>query len=361
VIPANHLFGHTHGKERHLNYFAAFAKHAQNGIYSTEQAAWFERIENDIDNLRAALDWPAITNFENNQFDHHSALENRFVIISSLSLFWERGYRNEIIEILKKLLTLDSENKPTVEKAKALDVGGFLLWSLNKLPEARIFLEESIKIAEQFHDDSILVWPMIYLGWTLKGLKEYESAKNYLEKALTIAQSLGEDGKTAVGGAMLYLGDLPFAQGDLVEARKLYEDAIPFLRELQNPSMLASPLRQLAYLEVEESNLKEAAKLFSESLELNRQLDHQQGVLACLAGFAAINLQEGNIKKAAMLLGCVEHLLKYLGEPFLSADTVQYEHTITRLKGKTDERTLAAAWSIGRALTLEQAVVLAQM
>jgi non-specific serine/threonine protein kinase len=339
-------------RERHLEFFAAFARRAQRGIYSTEQAAWFRRLDQELGNLHIALDW----NPEDKDLSHRSARQNQYAMISSLSLFWERSYRSQIIESLGKLLALDRGNEPTAEKAKALDVGGFLLWCLNRLLEARAYLEESIQIAENLEDDSLLVWPLMYLGWTFWGLGEYENAQRSLERSLSIARSLGEDGRGAVAVAMAYLGDIPYAQGNLSEARRLYEEALLVLRELQNPSMLTPSLRRLGYVEVHEGNFPEAVHLFCESLELNRQLGHQHGTVACLAGLAAIHLAKKNFEQAAMLYGCVENLLKTSGQPFMFTDTVEYERCVAELKESIDEKTLARAWSKGGLMSLEQAV-----
>ena len=342
-------------RRRHLDFFAAFAERAQNGIYSPEQAAWFRRLDQEIDNLRAALDCPGADPVEANRLGSRSTLERQFVIIRSLSLFWERGFRGEIVETLRKLLQRDAQNEPTAEKARALDVGGFLLWSLNRLPEARAYLEESIQIAEKLKDESLLVWPLMYLGWTFWGLGDYERAGESLKRSLEISRSLGENGKGAVAVALAYLGDIPYAQGDLAEARRLYEEALVLLRELQNPSMLTPSLRRLAYVEVREGNFVQAFQLFRECFELNHQLGHEHGMVACLAGFASIHLARGNLERAAILYGCVESLLQGSGSTLLFTDTVAYQRSIQQLHEELDKKALSAAWAKGGQMTLEQA------
>jgi tetratricopeptide (TPR) repeat protein len=299
-----------------------------------------------VDNLRVALEGE-------HPFDG-SLRQKQFVVISSLSLFWERSYRSEIVETLKKLLDRDAGSEPTAEKARALDVGGFLLWCLNRLPEARTYLEESIQIAAELDDDSLLVWPLMYLGWTFWGLKEYDKARTCLERSLTIAKSMGEKG--AVGVAMAYLGDIPYAQGNLPEARQLYEEAISFLRELQNPSMLVPSLRRLAYVAVREAKFDEAVHLFNESLESNRQLGHHHGIVASLAGFAAIHLAKRNFEKAAIIYGCIENQLQQSSSTLSFTDTVEYERSVSQLRKELYEKTLSVAWSKGCGLTLEQAI-----
>jgi tetratricopeptide (TPR) repeat protein len=194
----------------------------------------------------------------------------------------------------------------------------------------------------------------MYLGWTFWGLNEYEHARKSLERSLAIARSLGENGRGAAAVALAYLGDIPYAQGDLPEARKFYEEAILSLRQLQNPSMLAPSLRRLAYVDVREGKFTQAVHLFCESLESNRQLTHQHGMIASLAGFAAIHLAKREFEKTAILYGCVENQVQRTGNPFLFTDTVEYERCVSQLRQELDESALSLAWSKGRAMTLEQ-------
>ena len=343
-------------RERHLRYFAEFAERAQRGIYSPEQAAWFQRLEQEVDNLRLALDLLSAPSPGEKHSAQRPAVQEQFVIISSLSLFWERGYRAEIIETLKRLLERAPADEPTGERARALDVGGFLLWSANRLGEARTFLEESIQMAEELEDDTLLVWPLMYLGWTFWGMEEYDNARKSLERSLAIARSLGEAGRGAVGVAIAYLGDIPYAQGHLTQARKLYEEAILVLRELDNPSMLAPSLRRLAYVDVREGKFAEAVSLFDESLASNLQLGHRHGTAASLAGFAAVHLAKRNFERAAVLYAYIDNVLEQSASPLLFTDTVEYERSVAELKQVLDEKNLSAAWAKGRAMTLEQAI-----
>jgi predicted ATPase len=44
-------------RRRHLAYFVALAEEAEPKLFGAEQAAWFERLERERDNVRAALQW----------------------------------------------------------------------------------------------------------------------------------------------------------------------------------------------------------------------------------------------------------------------------------------------------------------
>ena len=161
------------------------------------------------------------------------------------------------------------------------------------------------------------------------------------------------------GRCLPFLGDVPYRQGNLAEARKLYEEAILFIREIHEIDLLAYALRRFGYLTLHEKDYGEAVELFGESLESNRQVNHLQGMVACLAGFASLNLATKSFEKAALLCGCVENLLHRTGIPLLMADSVEYNRCVSQLRETLDEKTLSVAWSEGRDMTLEQAIELA--
>jgi non-specific serine/threonine protein kinase len=340
--------------ERHLEFFSGFAGRAGKGINSKDQVAWFQRVEREVDNLRAAIS-SSIPLIQLNEEKHRSMLKNQFWIVGSLAMFWENGYRHEITQALQRLLVSDELSTPTVERAKALTAGGFLLWSLNRFSEARAFLENSIEIAEKLGDPLTVAWSLAYLGWTFDFLGDYTTAKTSLEKSVAIARSLGEDGKYIIGQSLSFLGDIPYWQGDLMEARKLYEEAISYLKELGDANRMTYPLRRLGYITLYEKNYSEAARLFGESMELNHQLNHLQGMTACLVAFAAIHRTLGSLEVTAVLCGCVEKLVQQMAASLWFIDTVEYDRSASELKSALNENAVSTAWAKGRAMTLEQA------
>jgi hypothetical protein len=145
----------------------------------------------------------------------------------------------------------------------------------------------------------------------------------------------------------------------LEEARKLYEEAISFLREIHNVNMMTYPLRRLGYLKLGEKDFDRAVELFGESLRINDQVGHFQGKVACLVGFAVTNLTRKNLEKAAILIGCVENLLDRIGVPLFFADTVEYKRCMAQLKELLKEEDFSLALSKGSSMSLERAIEIA--
>src|SRR5262249_6052080 len=145
-------------------------------------------------------------------------------------------------------------------------------------------------------------------------------------------------------------------QGNLQEARQIYEEAIPLGREIHQLNVLAYSLRRLGYIDLLEGDAHHAGQLFRESLEINRELGYLVAQGACLAAFAAANLVWRNPEKAAVLCGHVEHLLQRIGSPLFYIDTFDFERTIAQTRKALDDKVLSAAWSQGGSMSLDQAI-----
>ena len=78
-------------KVRHLEFFSAFTRQAELGIYSVDQVTWFNRLDKEADNLRSAMDWfPA--DLPDNDLESRFLWKNKYLIIGSLPMFSKRGY-----------------------------------------------------------------------------------------------------------------------------------------------------------------------------------------------------------------------------------------------------------------------------
>jgi len=342
-------------RERHLEFFTALAEQAGQGIKSADQAAWFQRLDQEVDNLRAAISWP-IAGASANDLLHRSRQKCQLRIIGSLAMYWGRGNLREVVETLETILAGDRPGEPSLERAKALYTGGFVRFALGQLAEARAYLEESIEVAEKLGDPLTLAWSLSYLGWTFDSLGDYDSARSAYERSVAIGQALGDDGQRAAGQSLGLLGDLPYRQGNWPAARQCYERAIAFLREHPNNNDLAYDMRHLAFVTLREGSPERMVELLRQSLALNRELGHFQGIVACLAGFAAFYLALGHPAPAAVLCGCVENLLQRKGVPLYSVDNIEYERSVAQLKAMLEPGTMAAAWASGRAMGMDEAI-----
>jgi predicted ATPase/DNA-binding SARP family transcriptional activator len=370
-------------RQRHRDFFIAFAEQAEPKLKGGEQFEWLDRLEIEHENLRAAWDCAI-------ESDTESALR----LASALLDFWlMRGNPNEGREWLAKLLERTPQWRQTAKRAHALGVAGRLAIHHNDLAAARPLLEEALRIARMSGDKKEIAFVLLWFGftardkqtrqscmlecltiyerlqdqwgiaWAMFGLGSvayhqghYAEAEERVVKSLAKFQELGD--RLRVGIMLNALGELTRAQGDYERAGKFYEENLEILREQRNRFALAAPTLNLAWVSLHRSGHRKAKILFEESLKLFVEESNKNAMMDCLSGFAAVLGTIGKPDQAARLFGAAESLLEASGmagrlDP---SDQKEFDHYLSDVRGQLDEAAFAKAWAEGRAMSLQQAI-----
>src|SRR6185503_1387366 len=117
-------------RDHHLAYFVKLAERAEPELYRSNQALWLNKLDDELDNLRMALEWGLATNVE-------SGLR-----ITALSWRWcdMHGYFREMGEWLSQFL----ERYPTVD---SLHAHALVSYSICLLRQGRF--TEALQVDEQ--------------------------------------------------------------------------------------------------------------------------------------------------------------------------------------------------------------------
>jgi non-specific serine/threonine protein kinase len=341
-------------RDHHLEFFMGLAVETEPHLYAPEQTEWFARTDAEIDNLRAALDW-SITGTEENE----TRIRNGLLLVGVLSWFWQKGYSYEFSERLKNMLSHETAGMQTIALARALIAEGFLHWTLGNFVEARPYLVEALEIARNHEDKLTLGWALVHLGTVLSALEEYDLAQSLLEECVAITKGFRNVGITVAGMALSFLGDIYVVRNNEVHARDLYEEGIKLLRETNNSNNLSYTIRRFGYLALKEADYKRANVLFRESLIRNQELGHQMGIAGAMTGLAKLALEVGNLSRAAQLYGIIEDRLAALSLPLFITDQVEFNHGLSTLHTRLDEKTYAKFWTKGRAMSFDEAIAFA--
>ncbi len=338
-------------RDRHLRFFSKLAEQAE-PLLLTEQVTWFKRLDVEIDNLRAAIEW----SMHSSNAEEPDKVESGLLLAGSLTWFLESRARRETSELLKQVLSKPGAKAETIARAKALNALGHLEWSLGNLNEARAALEEALAVGRKLGDKITVAWALPFLGAVADFQGDYATASPFLEEALAISLDLGIVGKNIRGIALGFLGDIPMHYGNFEQARVLYSESIGLLTELQSKNFLTYTLRRLGYTALHQGDYIKANTLFQESLALNQELGHQLGVTACVSALAATIAARGENVQALELFGAVDSSLNIMNSLLFSPDQVEYQRNLAAVRAQLDEATFNAAWARGQAMTLEQAV-----
>jgi len=341
-------------RDRHLDFYLSLAEKSEPYIFGHESVLWINRLDKDLDNIRAAMEWST------NSGKAVAALR----IAGSLVYFWFYWFAggnllSEWQQRIQLALSCPEGMERTLARAKALNALGFLHWADMYPIDRHLELEEALSIGRELGDRWNTATALRYLGLLASMQGNYVEARSLLEQSLEIWRSMGPEGGTGVRWTLTFLGDVALNQNESNEARSIFEECVAIQREIGDKNFLAYSVRRLGLLAWREKDFARATVLCQESLSLNRELGDPRGVLACLAGFADIAVVQGKFARGATLMAAVETQLALMGMRLLPVDNMEYERNLDVLRAKLDEKTLAKFWERGKGISLEQAIAFA--
>jgi DNA-binding CsgD family transcriptional regulator len=149
-------------------------------------------------------------------------------------------------------------------------------------------------------------------------------------------------------------------QGDYASARSVYEEGLALSRELGDKwgtSIYLNNLGNVAYMQGE---YPAARSIHLESLAIRKEIDHKLGMAISVAGLGEVAVESGQPRLGARLLGASDALREAVGVFMEADDLIAYDRAVASARAHLGEEGFAAAWGEGKALTLDEAVALAE-
>jgi predicted ATPase/transcriptional regulator with XRE-family HTH domain len=339
----------------HALYYLALAEAAQPETSVFTRPVWREVLEEEHDNLRAALRW---------------AIRHREADIGArlglmLWRFWAARHLDEGRRWLEDVLALGGpegsqagEAEPARRWAFLLFVTGILAARQGDHDRAVALYEESLALYRDMGHTKGASGPLRELGAVAYHRGDYEQAVRLNEQALAITREFGSNFGSAL--ALCNLADALRAQGDIERARTLLEESLASLRGQGQPVRIANALvNTLARLGSIACDMGEAARasgLYGESLELLWRFGVRFEAVASLEGLARVAAMRGRPGRAARLLGASAALREELGTPLSSIIRADHDHASNAAREALGEEAFEAAWAEGHAMPLEEAI-----
>ena len=153
--------------------------------------------------------------------------------------------------------------------------------------------------------------------------------------------------------------------GDSRPAAPLLQEGLAIFRGRGDREGIGCTLGALGYVAIALGDLGRAMTCFRESLAVLRDLGDKRGIAWCLAGFGAVavaterRLEQDTDGRAARLLGAAEAIHGSLDIPWLPLYRRDFDQAVATLRARQPETAFTAAWTEGKAMTLEQAIAYA--
>jgi non-specific serine/threonine protein kinase len=339
-------------RKAHYNWYLQFARQvAASGVRS-------ERLETEIENVRAALAWcqeEAATDP-----DGPAAAAGLRLVATTWWLWHPRGRFAEGLHWLESTLERGRHLPPGV-RAPALSQAAHLCTALGDRDRSRSFLQAArgeyeavLAIARREGDPRAVAETALSLSEVVFTLDDLDAGERFGAEARQIFEELQEP--FGLANALQWLAEAALRRRDRESARSLLEERLAIYWKLGAPGLLVHALGGLGHLERDEGNYARAGALYRESLLLRRELDLLLALAQSLEDLAGLASRQQQPERALRLLGAEEAFCETLGARPPVAILAEYERALAVSRAALGEAAFAAAWAQGRAMSLGQAV-----
>jgi predicted ATPase/DNA-binding CsgD family transcriptional regulator len=376
-------------REAHAAYYLALAEQAELELSSPQQVSWFERLEREHDNLRAALSWF----LEQGSDTQRSELALR--LSGALSQFWFiRGYVSEGQYWLERTLDESRGVRSTVRakaltgagglatlqddfgyaealcgeglalyreqgdrrgSATALSIWGYATLMRSNYATALALEEEALALFREVGDIGGSAFALNILASVLFYQGEYAQAHALLEESLVLSKVAGNVRDYAT--SLVLLGLVTFLQGDVARARSLLEESLVFFKEVGERGRIAEVFASQGLISFSQGDYAAARVLMEESLKIALELDYKWDIVGCLEGLATVVAAQGELVRAVWFMSAAQALRGAVGTPLPSYFQAMHEFTIASVRTQLGEQAFDGAWVEGLTMTPEHVLV----
>jgi len=332
-------------RRRHADHFLQLGEEAEPHVLQVDPV-WLDRLDRDVDNLRAALDWLVAAG--------ETQLVLRFA--GALMDFWgAKGYIAEGRRHLEAGLAAD--DAPTAARAKALNGASSLAIGGADVTTSRAHAREALDLHRQ-HGNAWGVAASLYLlANAAADDQDFEAARNLWEESLQLWRGVGDHFFTLLAMRMLAWAYKELGEAD--RARSLMEDVLEQARAAGYRHLQVHALESFAHDAAPDGRSREAASLLKEAYELNRELgDHSRNAIIVYR-FARVLAYAGKDDTAARLLAAGNALHEEMGAMPMAWLQRGNDQALALISGRLDEDRLASASDEGRKLSADAAIALA--
>jgi len=346
----------------HASYYLGLAEIAELELLGPLNSQWMTRLETELDDIRAALEWA--------QRNH--APDVRLRLAGALWYFWFMSWRlTECRHWLAALSEPESFSNvcanPAAVRARtrAFAIASFIAFNQGDYAEASSLAESGLELYAhtaahtpgERDDRAAQAYCLSLLGFLMAAEGQTSRGQATLEEALDLARASGDTGAVAMALRNL---------GIVARWRQQYESAEVYLRECVAASRSMSRYRE--YLVAWGlSNLGRTLYLRGQPAEARACLEETLGSIErspfaghtladALDWLAAVHGSRGHPLVAARLFGAAAEQWRSIGALRFPLDRAAYERDVASTRAQVEASAFAAAWAQGGAMTGEQAV-----
>jgi predicted ATPase/DNA-binding SARP family transcriptional activator len=289
-------------RRRHAHHMLEIAEAASAAIHTGDDAeSAYARLEQEHDNLRAALSWAAAAD--------ELELEVRLAVASRW--FWVvRGYLSEGRRYFDRLVLRTADAAKPLRARVVMNAGTFP-FRQGDLDVAQGLWEEALDLSRELGDNDEVGRSIAELGGVAIAKGDLERASALYEESLPIFREQGSEGRLAV--ALSNLGAIANMRDDPATAVDFLSEAASLSREIGDEDSLGIALHNLARSQLTLGRTADGHAALLESLGIARKLGYRELTAYCLGGLAQLAMLGDDPEQSARMLGASERLFAEVG------------------------------------------------
>ena len=335
------------------------AEEAEPHLTGPAAAVWLNRLQEEHDNLRAALAF-LLASGEASSGAEYEGLR----ITGALWRFWYvRGCYEEGQEWLLHALRAYPKAPPLL-RLKALQGMGNLAYEQGDLARAQTAFEECLALANGLRDPAPIAVALGSLGNVSRAKGDMENARSLREESLALFRQAGD--LRGVALSLANLANVIAAQNEnaphqeAATALALHLESLGLFRSLGDSHSVVMVLNNLADMALQGGEGTAAREYLLESMEQARVLESKFGFAHALISLAALGRRAHRYLESARLLGCAFGQLEQMHTILPPHLQMYLDQEYTTLRECLNEALFLPQWTSGRSLPLDQAVRVAR-
>ena len=263
-------------RQRHANWALGLAREAAEGLRGIEQHRWLARLEQEIDNLRAALRW----------FFTSGQPEDGIILATSITRFWAtRAQVSEGWLWIERGLTHPSGLSPAT-RARALSEASWLSLLQGRTDDARRLAAEGLDLYREVGDPDGIATSLDNLGELALTDGDFPAAIARFDESLAIWNE--RDRRWSAAMSLISLACATLNLDDLDRSRAACDEARAIMETVGDQRGAALAVISLAWLEMRCNEIDAAENLFLDALATLQQIGAHLESAEAIEGLAAV-------------------------------------------------------------------------
>jgi predicted ATPase/DNA-binding SARP family transcriptional activator len=363
----------------HAGVYLDLAERAAGKLASADQFEWFARLDDDMDNLRAALGYLV---------GHHGSEHKALRMLLALGRYFDwRGQESEVAAATDTLAARGSLADLTDPLVLSVILTQAKLLGRFDPERAIGVLEQALSAAEALGDQGQVSEMLNRLAWLHWSAGRWEHSRELHAAAVAAARASGHylplvlalngggagreerlealelarregDGLGAYM-ALCNLGAIALDEGEAASARARFEEALPIMERVSAVDTDAALLVNLGTALVADGDAAGARPYYERGLRVARRHIDGRQTGYCLLGLAVCATDAGDPRRAAVLHGAAESQFRREGFALEEAERRMADEDRERLRRELSEVRFEKALEEGRLMGKDQVVELA--